>query len=278
MTIMTAGRLRTSALLSFVGLLGLYWYGTPLPERSAVVPDVLRGAPLQVEATSTTPFDVTMGDLRYTFTPHASYTLPGLVVSLHHSDSWIDISHKGDPAQTVDICVVWGPNISTNGYRMVTYDHGDWTCYYRWTTEYDPPFSGNFLSNNHLIPTTPKLASLIKSIHVGDQILLSGTLVDYAIASKNSSGGSRNTSLVRTDGGNGACEILYLTDARILRRHMPWRDPLWNLLLMIMIGGSIGSFYLSMPKFHKSPIRDFPHTENPFDVKSFIDKNIDAKE
>lgn len=276
MAIITSRRLRATALFSFAGLLGLYWYGTPLPERRVIAHEVLRGAPLQVPAATTTPFVATTGDVRYTFTPHASYTLPGLVVSLHHSDSWIDISHEGDPAQTVDLCVVWGPNISTNGYQMVTYDHGDWTCYYRWATEYDPPFSGNFLSNNHLIPATPELASLIKTIHIGDQILLSGILVDYAIESKNGLGSSRNTSLIRTDGGNGACEILYLTDVKILRRNMPWREPLWDLLFVLMIGGSIGSFYLSMPKIHKRPLRDFPHTENPYDVKHFVGTETDV--
>lgn len=278
MTVITPRVLRACASLSLAGLIGLYWYGTPLPQKTAIVPEVLHGAPLQIEATDTTPFQADMGELRYAFTPHASYVLSGLVVSLHHSDSWLDISHAGDPAQIVDICVVWGPNIATNGYNMVTYDHGDWTCYYKWTTEYDPPFSGNFLSNNHLIPATPKLARLIKNIHVGDQIVLSGTLVDYAIASPNGSGSSRNTSLVRTDAGNGACEILYLTDATILQRNMPWREPLWDLLLVFMIGGSIGSFYLGMPKFHRTPIRDFPHTENPFDIKSFIEKDSDTKE
>jgi hypothetical protein len=156
------------------------------------------------------------------------------------------MSHGGDPAQTVDICVVWGPNITTGGYRKVTYDHGDYTCYYSWSTEYDPAFSGNFLSNNHLIPTTPALRSLVRSIEVGDQIRLDGTLVDYTI--KDGSGAilynKRSTSLVRTDTG---CEIIYLTGGAILHKYMPWRMPLLVFLSIIMVASFIGGFVKGIP-------------------------------
>ena len=258
-------------------LIFLYWYGTPLPAKTHILNEILHGAPQQTEDESVaTPFPVKFGEFEYTFTPHASYELSGLVVSLHHSDSWIDISHEGDPAQTVDICVVWGPNIATGGYKMVTYAHGDWTCYYRWETEADPPFSGSVLSHNHLLPTTPALASLVKSIKVGDQIRLSGLLVDYTItASSGARGGSRNTSLIRTDNGNGACEIIYLTGATILKRNMPWRDPLRYLLFMVMIFGALGSFYFSLPEIIK--VHDeVAHSKNPYDVKNYL-KHPDLK-
>lgn len=267
--------LRVIVLLSIFLLLFSLWNGVPLPQKSEIRSDIVHGQPVQINTNTNDSFGRTFGVSEYLFTPHASYELRGLVVSLHHSDSWTDISHKDDPAQTVDICVVWGPNIATNGYRMVTYSHGDWTCYYRWNTEYDPPFSGNFLSNNHIIPTTPALAKLIKQIKVGDQIYLSGTLVDYSILSPEGTAMfSRHTSLNRTDTGNGACEILYLTDAKILNSDIPWRTLFFYLLIITIIGGTVLGFFLSMPKIIDSPkLDDRGPSKNPFDIKNFINKS-----
>jgi hypothetical protein len=261
----------------FVFWVLLYLYGTPLPQKTAILPEVMHGAPSQKATNDEKLIQKKLGDYSYTFTPQATYTIRGLVVSLHHSDSWIDISHDDDPAQTVDICVVWGPNITTNGYREVKYDHGDWTCYYSWTTEYDPAFSGNFLSNSHLIPHDKEEARLIKSIKVGDQIELSGLLTDYRISdSKGRLVGSRHTSLTRTDTGNGACEVIYLSSAKILKRNMPWRTPLMYTLAILVLLGLVASMYLEIPRYAKRPetLTGKPHAENPYDIRNFLNKKL----
>ena len=258
-------------LLSGVIFVSLFFYGTPLPSPSSVVPEIARGFPEQVELSGAAPFTIERGTYRYTLVPHASYTLRGLVVSLHHSDSFIDVSHKDDPANTVDVCVVWGPNITTNGYRMVSYAHGDFTCYYSWKGENDPPFSGEFLSNNHIVPETAELAALIKSVKVGDQIELVGELVDYRVTEGGELLGQRSTSLIRTDVGNGACEILYLTEARIIARNMPWHGPVALGAGIVFVLSLIIGFFVSMPKYFRIK-KGTRHvvTPNPNDPTNFI--------
>jgi len=252
------------------GFVALIFSGVPLPPREWIVPSIAHGTPTQEMLALSPSWETRENGRQYAFTPHASYEIEGLVVSLHHSDSIIDVTHENDSANTMDICVVWGPNISTNGYRMVSYDHGDFTCFYRWESEYDPPFSEEFLSNNHLIPSTPEIAALIKTIHVGDQVRFRGTLVDYAITGENGESlGQRRTSLTRSDRGNGACEILYLTEVEILVRHMPWRTPALYGLLLITFLGYIGGFVASMPKKIRSEPPKNTHHENPFNPKNF---------
>lgn len=284
MTVTTKKILRAGIALSALSLIGLSWYGTPLPMINAVVPEVIREAPVQESLPGDKALKRKYGEYDYTFTPRADYQLHGLVVSLHHSDSWIDISHGSDPAQTVDVCVVWGPLISTDAYRKVAYDHGDWTCYIKLKDENDRATYDfinehhllESLSNNHLIPHNAEEARVIKSIKVGDQIALTGVLTEYAISKDGTPISTRGTSLTRTDTGSHACETIYLSSITILKRNMPWSEPLQYLLLAIIIMGSIVYFYRSMPKFYTAPIRDLPHKEDPNDAKNFILADADA--
>ena len=267
--------LRICARVSAVLLLGLYVYGTPLPQKSAILPEVALGEPIQQNILEQKPLEKSYGEFDYTLTPRANYELPGLVVAHHHSDSWIDISHENDPAQSVDVCVVWGKNISTNAYREVSYSHGDWTCYYSWDTEIAPAFSGSHLSNSHLIPHNKEEARLIKSINVGDQILLSGILTDYSIVGKDGALlGKRQTSLTRTDAGNGACEVLYLSKVTILQRNMPWREPLIAVLYILLVLWIPVEIYCGIPRYPRraETLTGKPHVANPYDIKKFLPK------
>lgn len=53
----------------------------------------------------------------------------------------------------------------------------------------------------------PCLAKKLRSIRIGDQILITGQLASYRVAS--GSGIARGTSTVRTDTGNRACETIF---------------------------------------------------------------------
>lgn len=210
-----------------------FFSGRSLPAPTEAEPLVLRGAPLQGDINDES-FERSYGDIIYTYTPRAEYEISGIVVSLHHSDSFIDITHEYDPANALDLCLAWGENVATDAYRKVEYSHGDFTCFYRWWGE-DPGFRGDEMSNTHIVPSTPELTRLSKSVRIGDQITLKGTLVDYRTTFADGREiGRRNTSMVREDTGNGACEILYLEDLRILRRHQPWREP---LTVVLFFGG-----------------------------------------
>lgn len=67
-------------------------------------------------------------------------------------------------------------------------------------------------SNNHLIPSDDKTKKLIKSIKKGDYIRVEGYLVNVHISKSDGSYLYWNTSTSRTDSGDGACEIIYVTN------------------------------------------------------------------
>ncbi|MBQ8300183.1 MAG: hypothetical protein IJX99_10130 [Clostridia bacterium] len=68
------------------------------------------------------------------------------------------------------------------------------------------------LSNNHIIPSDKSVEKLIKKVETNDYIKLDGYLVK--IYSNTDDGGffKWGTSLSRTDQGDGACEVIYVTD------------------------------------------------------------------
>lgn len=186
---------------------------SPAP-RPAVQAD-----PLQTP-TNAKPFSISLQGHTYAVTPQFDYHIVGLVVSKSDAMGWSNISHRdwGDYLNTNDLCVVWGDNASLVDLREFDFTHGDWTCYFQTRNgdEYRK-FRGDQFSNNHVLPSTPALAAAFRDVRIGDQISIDGQLVDYSIDSR----GTRHTSTVRTDTGNGACEIIYVTDFKFLERHNP---------------------------------------------------------
>ena len=109
------------------------------------------------------------------------------------------------------MCVVWGESIANGSYRKVQFWSEEFTCSFAWSSAITPPFKPETASNNHLIPADPEIARRIGAIQVGDQIRMTGLLVDYQVAKDGRRLLARRTSLTRGDTGNGACEILYVT-------------------------------------------------------------------
>jgi hypothetical protein len=194
-----------------------------LPAKSLILEPLLQ-APAQSDAGVPQPFEVTRQKVEYTVTPLFSYELWGLVVSLHDASSFIDISHKqwNDFLNTKDVCVIWGRNVETGVYRRMRFRNRDFTCYYRYPdAETAQLFSENCLSNNHLLPDGPLVAEGVGKARKGDQVRFKGWLAAYAVKGAPY---QRRSSTVRTDRGNGACEVVYVTEFEILRQaNAPWR-------------------------------------------------------
>ncbi len=167
--------------------------------------------------TSLQPFNILKNNVTYEITPKYEYDLYGMVVSYHHSNDITDYSHDEwkDYINIKDICVLWGPNLENNIYKLIEFSSGNWTCFFQtkdrntWET-----FDLNAISNNHILADNKEIAKIIMSVRRGDQVHISGYLVDYS----NSKGGKRKTSTTRSDMGQGACEIVYVTDFDILKR------------------------------------------------------------
>jgi hypothetical protein len=194
-----------------------------LPDKSLILEPLLQN-PVQTETGVPEPFDVTRRGVTYTVTPLYSYELWGLIVSYHHSASFIDTSHRQwqDFINTKDLCVLWGRNVETGVYKRMSFKNRDFTCFYRYPDEETRRlFTENALSNNHILPADPLVADAVMKARTGDQVRFKGWLVSYGIKGAPY---ARRSSTARTDRGNGACEVVYVTEFEVLREaNAAWR-------------------------------------------------------
>lgn len=191
------------------------WQSTRLPIHSAALfPEPSQTA---LNLSDASPFTTRLQGHRYNVTPRFAYQLRGIVVSLSETSSWKNITHAkaGDLFNTNDICVIWGSNAETLNLRDFDFWSGDWTCYVRTnSSEAWRAFDPNALSNTHVLPSTPEVRKALARVRVGDHIEATGRLVDYST----DGGPIRKSSVVRTDRENGACEVMYVSDFKILKR------------------------------------------------------------
>ncbi|HVT35684.1 MAG TPA: hypothetical protein VHE37_08870, partial [Nevskiaceae bacterium] len=89
--------------------------------------------------------------------------------------------------------------------------------FYHWETPGMPPIPplviNSHAANTHLIPASHYVLDQLHTMRVGQVIELGGYLVDVTRAD----GWHWNSSLVRTDSGAGACELMYVESATIVR-------------------------------------------------------------
>jgi len=194
-----------------------------LPPESAILPQLF-AEPLQTDEDLPPPFQVTRKKVTYIVTPLFHYELAGLVVSQHRSDSLLDISHRRwrDHLNIKDLCVVWGRNIRSGVYREMKFWNRDFTCMCRFPDgDIAALFSGSHLSNNHILCADDKMSRRILNTRPGDQVYFKGYLASY---SQPANQFFRGSSTVRDDTGNGACETVFVTEFRVLKRaNRGWR-------------------------------------------------------
>ena len=175
---------------------------------------------------------VTYNNLNFTVQPKFRYKLAGLVVSkrVHQAD------YKGslhglseDYLNVADLCVVWGENANPDILKHFKFSNGQFTCNYH--TRHNQAwqaFNPNQLSNNHVLATHEPVRKILSEAEIGDQIMIEGYSADYT----NPKGYKRQTSVVRTDTGNGACETIWVEKASIIgTMQSPWRISLWMSLI-----------------------------------------------
>jgi hypothetical protein len=165
-----------------------------------------------------------------------------MVVSRHDTSSWWNPTHRfwwKDHLNVLDLCVVWGDNLATGVYRNMHYASGSFTCevWSRDRTTWER-FDVRAIANNHLLASDPTIVRRLRGMRAGDQIELGGYLAEYA----HDAGFAfrRGTSTRRDDQGDGACETIWVTDARILRA----AHPGWRLALKAAAGGLVLAFVL----------------------------------
>jgi len=208
------------------------WHRSELPPAAKMLP-ALDSDPRQT-ATSARPFDIGARGLHYTITPRFAYDLSGMVVSTHDAASSSDTFHgeMKDYVNVVDLCVVWGSTAREEIYKEYSFSNNDTFCFGAPKSEKSRAIDIPTMSNNHLVTNSPTLAAELRKVRPGDQVRFAGYLISYSRQIENNGTISRNTSTVRTDTGDGACEVVYVNEFEILR---PYQNQ-WETGLKAGVG------------------------------------------
>lgn len=188
-------------------------------DKSKYISANLEDLPSPIQETArgsvTKTIDGTNIDIRYIY----SYIINGRVVNTY-SYAPISIQNKLSPK---DVGLTWGfltkdeyndkIKWSSSGNRFLKWRIEDGNWYRDEIGEYN--FQSH-VSNNHLIPSDENIENLINKIKEGDYIRITGYLVNVTY-DNNGRTTTWNSSISRVDSGNGACELIYVTNIEWLK-------------------------------------------------------------
>lgn len=167
--------------------------------------------PLQIFVPSQEPILINSKEVELKITPVAVYKIAALVVSTgSYSYGW---NAKISP---IDLALAWGKLADPEFQKYVSYSQDNrWVSFnIKKNSPLDVAYVTSHASNHHIIPATQNIWYAVKTIKKKKKVSLEGFLVNIT-GSYDGKTVWWNTSLSRTDTGNGACEILYVTRARI---------------------------------------------------------------
>lgn len=163
--------------------------------------------PIQSSKDLPAPFDFK----GYKITPAATYVLTGKVLSTNR----YPLSGGSDIAP-LDLAMGWGKLsdpvfLAEAGIRQALR-----AAVISWSSA--PPLDSDEItrsfSNNHVIPADAEVEKGLMALRPGDLARLTGLLVSV----KRQDGFVWNTSMKRTDVGDGACELIFVRSIEILAR------------------------------------------------------------
>lgn len=149
---------------------------------------------------------------RFELTPMASYSISGEVVSQENYRSGVP-----GVISPCDIALVFGDLYTGGLYKEISWSQSGrwyWWKYGASFPKQDDRYIARWSSNNHIIPANGTLWKAARSADEGDLVVLEGYLVTID-AKKGDESYFWNSSLSRTDTGDGSCEVLYMTKMRI---------------------------------------------------------------
>lgn len=167
--------------------------------------------PSQVQYKAQEPIVLPFKDAEFTLTPVAKYKVSAMVVSKQgYRFGW---QSRISP---LDLALAWGDLAESEYDRYVTYFQNNRWYYFRYKA--DSPVDKQYIiahsSNHHIIPATENINQALKGIRKKDKVKLEGYLVNVTGQYKGRDVWW-NTSLSRSDTGNGSCELFYVTKAQI---------------------------------------------------------------
>lgn len=144
----------------------------------------------------------------YTYYPRASFEVEARVLSA--SRYYFDQEARISP---IDLALGWGQ--MSDEAIINQFDIWQEKRWYEWEADNLPIPKYEVINNSanmHLIPDNEVIAEEFKKIRNGDLVDIKGYLVDV----KKNTGWKWKTSMVRSDQGAGACEIIYVKSFSII--------------------------------------------------------------
>lgn len=186
--------------------------GAPPPSDVDGTPIDASAEPAQEKIDDGEPIVIERKGWRFVLTPKASYQIQGEVLSRENYSS-------GVPGiiSPCDIALVFGELYSSSLYRDISWSQSGRWYWWKYDASFpkqDDRYIARWSSNNHIIPATATLRKAARSADEGDLVVLEGYLVKID-ADKKGENYFWNSSLSRSDTGDGSCEVLYLTKMRI---------------------------------------------------------------
>jgi hypothetical protein len=144
----------------------------------------------------------------YTLTPLANFALEARVLSRKK----YSLGREAD-LSPVDLALGWGPMSDNRVLEKIDISQGN--RFYYWRVEQFPIPQQEIIrhsSNMHMIPANEQVAKQLAGVRQGDVVAITGQLVKV-----NAEDGWRwQSSLSRTDTGNGACELVWVKEVSVL--------------------------------------------------------------
>ncbi len=166
---------------------------------------------------------------RYSLSPRASYVLNGIVVA-KNTNFWLRgiFKNRFDDICLLDLGIAWGELADKEILKKYFKFHSTKTLgearrltfMWRGETPYSQDYITSHISHTHIIPATINVMSGMLTIKKWDIVKLEGYLVDIYTdkaepVSKTSMSRSDNDYESYAQGGNGACEIMYVVKAQV---------------------------------------------------------------
>ena len=113
----------------------------------------------------------------------------------------------------IDLALGWGPMSDSAVLGRLDISQSDRFYFYRWTGK--PPIARPEIivhsANMHMIPADDEIRTRLERVRVGQVVTLKGFLVDAEAPD----GSHWNSSMIRTDYDDGACELVWVKDISV---------------------------------------------------------------
>lgn len=155
--------------------------------------------PIQTEGDR---FDIKFND--FTLTPLASYEIEARVLS--REDYSFGVTAQLSPT---DLAVGWGPMSDEAVLNKIEITQSQRFFYWHVNAFPIPQQEiETHAANMHIIPASDSISLQLKKVRVGQIVRMKGQLIE----ARKSDGWNWRSSLSREDTGNGACELMYVTE------------------------------------------------------------------